>query len=384
MRAWRSIFPSLFRSQAEIPPALQTHFRYPEDMFRVQSKMWGTYRLSEPQAFYYKNDSWDVSQRPTRVQDRNAASGSPAVTTTLAPQVAADPTRAKDDGRIDPYYTLLKPPDGGPARFVLLRPFAPFSKSDSRAQIAAFMTASNDPGAPPKLRVYDIPPPRPDGPVAVATEVSRTFADELTLKDSAGSQVVFGDLQLMPVDRSIVWVRPWYVQETGAGPLPELRTVTVTVGHRSASGSSLEEALRKLFNVDPGFATVVPGPGGVVANVPGATPSTTAPSTTNTTRPLTPAVDPEALLAKAKQLNDDAAAALRAGRLGDYQTKMQQAYEAAAQAATAALGQPVTAGPGGGTAGSVTSSTRVSPPAGSSTSSAPSTSTSVPPTTITA
>ena len=385
VRAWRSIFPALFRGQADIPPALQAHFRYPEDMFRVQSKMWGTYRLSEPQAFYYKNDSWDVSQRPTRVQDRNAASGSPAVTTTLPPQVAADPTRAKDDGRIDPYYTLLKPPEGGPTRFVLLRPFAPFSKSDSRVQIAAFMTASSESGAPPKLRVYDIPVgTRPDGPVAVATEVSRAFADELTLKDSAGSQVVFGDLQLMPVDHSIVWVRPWYVQETGPGPLPELRTVTVTVAHRSASGSSLEEALRKLFSVDPGFSTVVPGLGGVVTNGAGASPSTTAPSTTNTTRPLASTVDPEALLAKAKQAYDAAASALRAGNLGEYQAKMREAYESAAQAATAALDQNVTAGPGGGAAGSATTSTRVSPPAGSSSSSAPSTSTTVPPTTITA
>ena len=376
VEAWREVFPTLFKSTADMPAGLAEHFRYPEDLFRVQSKMWGSYRLSDPRTFYERNDSWDVSRRPARKQDRQSAS----TATTVVPAQAQvdDPTRAKDDQRIDPYYTLLKPPGGGPAQFVLLRSFVPFSRTNNRPELVSYMTASSDPGNYGELHVYEVSGTRPSGPFDVANSLSKQFSDELTLKDApgAGSEVVFGDLQLMPVGRGIVWVRPWFVQETTDRPIPELKTVTVTSGNASAAGTTLEGALQALFLADPGFSTVVSA-GGSTSGQPGgsagaggtsggggATPSTTA--TTATT------VSPEALLAAAGRAKADAAAALKAGDLGTYQRKIDEAYSLAAQAASKALGVPVTAGPGVG-AGSVTGGSVTGGSGGGSSSSSSST-----------
>jgi uncharacterized membrane protein (UPF0182 family) len=179
------------------------------------------------------------------------------------------------------------------------------------------------------------------------------FAQQLTLIDQAGSRVTFGDEQLLPIGNNLVYVRTWYVQSTGPTAVPVLRQVTVTYGQSSYLGASLEDALRQAFGVSLDLGTVVGG--GNIAPPPGsddggATTTTTAPSTSTTgPAPSTTAApgspNVEQLLSQAQQAYDDAQTALKNGDLGTYQTKINQAYNLAAQAATIATGSTTTAVP---------------------------------------
>lgn len=340
-QAWAKAFPDLFEPASAVPDDLRSHFRYPEDMFRVQTNMYSRYHIEAPSAFYQNEDAWNVAQNAPKSQsDRAAAAtGQGSITVTGV-------TRAKED-RIPPYYALVRLPGAEEVQFVLVRSFVPFSEQDTRKELQAFMTASSDPDDYGTLRVFRIENPGPiDGPSLVDTNIKQTFAAELTLLDQQGSQVTFGDLQLLPIGDSILYVRPWYVQATSRTPVPELRYVTVTYDKESYRGTSLEEALAQAFDVELDLDTVVRVPGSDAGEPGGSTTTTTAtPGTTVPPTTVPGAVSSvEELLAEAQALYEEAQSALRDGDLGTYQEKLEQAYEKAAQAAALATGGPVSVG----------------------------------------
>ncbi|HEX9258119.1 MAG TPA: UPF0182 family protein, partial [Acidimicrobiales bacterium] len=336
VRAWAKAFPKLFTPTKDIPADLRSHFRYPEDLFRVQTNVWGRYHISDPRAFYNRDDAWSVAQQPPKRQSESLAPGS--TPGTLAPGDVA--SRGSED-RVPPYYTYLREPGSEELEFLLLRPFVPFSDQDTRKELKAFMTVSSDPDSYGRLRVFTIPGSElPPGPSLVDTNIRQTFASELTLLDQRGSQVTFGDLQLMPIGDSLVYVRPWFVSATGATQLPELQYVSVTYNNQSYRGPTLERALAAAF---PGFDTDL----GTVVSSGGAPPTTTPPTTgppTSTPPTTTPGgtQSVEELLAQAEQLYGEAQAALRAGDPVTYIQKLNQAYLKAAEAASLATGQTVT------------------------------------------
>ena len=250
-----------------------------------------------------------------------------------------------------PYYTMLRLPGQEDLQFQLVRPFVPFSDRDERKELQAIMTASSDPDSYGQLRVLELDQsPLPEGPAIVDTDIKQTFAQDLTLLDQRGSQVTFGDMQLLPIGNSLIYVRPWFVSATSTTPVPELRYVSVSYQGQAYRGSSLEEALAAAF---PGsrldLGTVIGGtevepppavePGGGDGGT-GGTPTTTTPP--STTAPEAPTGTVEELLAEAQQLYDEAQAALDRGDLGEYQDKLDEAYRKAAQAASLATGATVT------------------------------------------
>src|SRR5207245_1394959 len=95
LKAYRSAFPQLFTSLSKAPPGLQAHFRYPEDLFRVQTNMWGRYHIQNPDDFYNQNDAWNVAQEP------NATTSTPAATASNGQSAAPVATK---ENRIEPYY----------------------------------------------------------------------------------------------------------------------------------------------------------------------------------------------------------------------------------------------------------------------------------------
>jgi len=340
VHAWSKAFPSLFTPTSEIPTSLRAHFRYPEDMFRVQTNVWGRYHIEDPKQFYNRDDAWSVAQNPPRRQLEPTGQGSAPAT--LAPGDVA--SRGNED-RVPPYFTYLREPGSDKLEFLLLRPFVPFSDQDTRKELKAFMTVSSDPDSYGRLRVYTLPGSElPPGPSLVDTNIRQTFAPELTLLDQRGSQVNFGDMQLMPIGDSLVWVRPWFVSATGNTQLPELQYISVTYNNKSYRGTTLEEALERAFpgaSMDLG-SVVLSGSTGTTSP-PSSTPPTTGPpsSTPSTTVPQgTQSV--EQLLAEAQQLYDDAQAALRLGDPVTYIQKLDAAYRKAAEAASLATGQTVT------------------------------------------
>jgi uncharacterized protein len=326
--AWQKTFPSLFSSADEVPESIRTHFRYPEDLFRVQTNAYGRYQLLDAEAFYSQQLAWSVAQdAPSRQADAIAAT-TPGVTTTVP---ASGRVNDSDSARFDPYYTIFHAPvEGAEPEFVLFRPFVPFSRNDERKQLQAYMTASSDPATYGKLTAYVLPEPLPDGPLTVASNINQRFSRELTLIDQAGSEVRFGDLQIVPVGAGLIYVRPWFVQAVSS-PIPVLDSVSVTYSGRSEVGTSLSDAIGKLFAVDVDLGDRQQDPDGS-----GGTP------TPDPGDPGTEPVTVEELLADAERLFDEAQAAKLAFDSKTYEEKIEQAYERVRQAAELATGGDVT------------------------------------------
>jgi uncharacterized protein len=139
-KAYSQMFPELFKPVSEAPAGLENHFRYPEDMFRVQTNMWSRYHQSNAEAFYTNADAWSVAQDPGATQA--GANQVPASATTLVPNQQV----ARRDERVAPIYQLLQLPGSDAPEFVITRPFVPFSENDTQALLSAFMVGASDPG----------------------------------------------------------------------------------------------------------------------------------------------------------------------------------------------------------------------------------------------
>jgi uncharacterized membrane protein (UPF0182 family) len=356
IKVWEKAFPKLFTSGDKAPADLKAHFRYPQDLFRVQTNVWGRYHIQDPGDFYQRSDAWNVAQNPPKEQQSQAA----AVANSIA--AAAGVLESTKESRIPPYYTIMVQPGTNQPEFVSLRSFVPFSDDDQLKTLTAFMTASSDPSDYGKLRVYQMSTPLPDGPSLADSQMKSEFAQQLTLLDQSGSRVTFGDQQMLPIGNNLLYVRTWYVQATGPTAVPVVQSVTVTYGQSSYQGSTLEDALNKAFGVNLDLHTVangtiapLPGPGTGDNNSNNGNTTTTAPSqstttappaptTTSPTTPAPPGSNSEQLLAQAQQAYADAQAALakQPPDLTTYAAKLTQAYNLAAQAASVATGTTVT------------------------------------------
>jgi uncharacterized membrane protein (UPF0182 family) len=327
-KVWQSAFPGLFKNRDQIPPGLAAHFRYPEELFRVQTSAYSKYRLT-PQAFFGRTGAWSVAQAPI---GRPNGGDNSATTNSIADDSAAQADLATESGteRFVPYYSMLRAPGETEASFKLLRPFVPFSTDDSKRNLQAFMTASSDPQDYGSLVAYEVTSPE-DGPFTVSNTMNTeaTVSQQLSLLNIEGTDVVFGDLQMVPVAKGLLWIRPVYVQPTVANSLasqPTIELVLVSQNNNASYGSSLGSALARLF---PGFETDI---GDVVGDTPppvdngGATP------------PPTTATSPSDLLDQAETLFADADKALEAHDLATYQAKVDEA-RGLVQQALDALGQ---------------------------------------------
>jgi len=319
-RAWRSAFPDLFADFEDMPDDLVSHLRYPEDVFRVQTNMWGRYHVRNPSTFYNNNDAWNVALDP------GTSGAAPATQPTNA---AGQPVGPPVGARVDPYYLLTQLPGEQEAEFVMLRSFVPFG-NDQNQQLTAYMVARMDPGHYGELTTFVMPRGRrPDGPAIVADAMqSDTTVSELqTLLGGSGSKVKFGNIILVPVDGSLIYVRSLYV-ESEQVEIPELSKVIIYLDGEVAVADTLEGSLAQLVGEVPDIGEVVGRDG----------PDEPAEGTDDE-EPETGGTADEraaALLQDAQELFDQAEAALQAGDLGEYQALTEEA-EAKVAAALRAL-----------------------------------------------
>jgi uncharacterized protein len=329
VQAWADAFPGLFRPGDEVPAELATHFRYPEDLFRVQTNNYGRYRLENPNQFFNRDLSWNVAQAPGLVPGQTLTpSVGPTVTTPAEAQAAANTGDVQGSGvdRFEPYYTMFHAPGADAAGidpvFSLLRPFVPFSGTqDSRRELVAFMTVSSDPATYGRMIVYQVQDPLPPGPSTVAAEADSdpVIAQQITLLGNTGSRVVWGPLQLVPVAKGLVYTRPLYVKDESTDQT-FVRRVIAWHDNRSVIGDSLSEAMGRLF---PGGRFDL---GDVVGGVSSPDPQTPDP------RPDQPAQTAVELLERAESVFEEADAALAARDLGLYQEKVAEAEALVARA----------------------------------------------------
>jgi hypothetical protein len=340
--AYKKIFPRMFTPGSQMPTELREHLRYPEDLFRVQTSMYGRYHINDANDFYLRADEWDLSQDP--------GSGDP--TTAIKQVQSRDPKTGiinrNRQARMDPTYVLMRLPNEQQERFLILQPFVYHSEGDKQQNLSAFVTAKSDPGPDyGKLQAFVMPRDQQvDGPALVN---ARMLSDDqvssaISLLGKTGSGVRVGNILLLPIGKSLLYVRPLYVQAAN-NPVPELRKVIVAAGNQVAMGDTLKQALVEIFGSAPDTLEEKAVPGG-----PSPPASPGAPSPTATVQQL---LDQAAAAYQAAQ------AALAKGDLGEYQRQVNLMADLVARAKTAAEsgGGGGSGGGGSGSGGSTTTTT---------------------------
>ena len=256
--AYGAAFGGLFTPASEMPASLVAHLRYAEDLFRIQSEVWGRYHVEDTQNFYQRASEWAVSQDPGRT-------GEGAANLAVVDEAGFRIGTARM--RMAPYRTMIALPDGDDAEFVIMRAFVPLDEDDARKELAAYMVGRSDGDRYGELVVYRPPSSNFDGP-ALAEERIRNdeaVASLQTLLSQRGSNVLFGELLLVPIENSILYVRPLYVQAEGDNTVPELERVIVAVGEKVVMANSLQEALEELTRSS--LVDLFAGIGGVAADL---------------------------------------------------------------------------------------------------------------------
>lgn len=316
INTWQSVFPKLFTSVELAPKELVDHFRYPEDLFRVQTNTYGRYQFEDATLFFNRNAAWSVAQAPAT--EPEGLTGVIAGGGFASDLNAANTGEVRDASvaRFEPYYTMFHEPrsDSNSGVFSMLRPFVPFSADNARKELRAFMVVSSDPKTYGQLTVYKVVDPLPEGPATVAAEIGSdpVVSQQITLLDQRGSRVIYGDLQIINVAKGLVYVRPLFVRpDDPSAKQIFVRKFFASYNNKVVMADDLSSAISKLFpgfdaslgdRVDDGSVEAAPetvDSGGVT--------TPTAPSSGGSSANLdTPAL----LLARAEELFAEADAAL--------------------------------------------------------------------------
>lgn len=348
-RAYQQAFPELFKPLEEMPASVRAHLRHPQDLFRVQTTMFASYHVTDPTQFYNQVGRWSVADKPDT--EVTVGSSAPSSTAPASPGLAAGlvTTSVPDGERVEPQYQLLQLPGATDLSFVLTRPFVPISdrQRQKREALTAFMSA----GADGRLHVFRVTSEEVLSPTLLT---SRILSDDaissalaLLANPQTGSTVRLGNRVMVPIEQSLLWVTPMYVTAAAnsSSSVPELNSVILSYGERVVRAETLTEALTELFGTEVDFNTLHEGTSSGLAppdrDPPdgGGSPNTTPPpvttspgpgaSTSTTVGPGGPSVTlpvtNEAALAQAAVLLQEAEAALRAGDLAAYQTKVRAA-----------------------------------------------------------
>jgi uncharacterized membrane protein (UPF0182 family) len=286
VQVWSKAFPGLFTDINTASPELWQHFRYPENLLQVQAFQYAAYHVTNATDFYQKRDFWAIPPDPTLSASNEASTA------------------------IRPYYQLIRLPDGTTEQFELVIPFVPAD----RQNMVAWMAASSDQPDYGKLTVFRFPEGRTiEGPTQVFARINQDarFSSERTLLSQAGSNILFGDFLVIPIDNSFLYVQPVYVQAAQT-PIPQLHDVILVNGSGGpvTIEGNLQDALRAAVSGQ------VPQGGGGQGGGGG-----------------TSQQQIQRLLAQAQAHFANAAAALKDGNLALYQAEIEAAQAAVEQAA---------------------------------------------------
>ena len=230
IRSYNNIFPKLFTPKSEMPDSLINHVRYPEDLFTIQSDMYRKYHMTDPRVFYADEDPWSI---PTD--------------SSTTPQLATLRGELTELGfrPMVPYYLLMNLPGEEDLSYLILQPFNP----ENRPNMQSFLVANADPDAYGRLINYYLPKGDfVDGPSQVATRIQQDpdISQIFTLLDQQGSQIIKGNLFVVPINQSILYYQPIYLQGE-ENPLPEFKFVVVVYQDRIVMRDSLDSALSGIF-----------------------------------------------------------------------------------------------------------------------------------------
>ncbi len=220
IRTYSGIFPGILKPLSQMPQDIRTHLRYPTDLFQIQTQLYTTYHMDSAETFYHREDQWAIPM-----------SG-----------------EAKDSERRFMRHIIMRLPEESQAEYIHMAPFTPKGKDN----LASWMIARNDGANYGKLRVYRFPkqsliygPRQIMARIDQDTDISR----ELTLWDQRGSEVIRGELLVIPIEEALIYVQPIYLRADG-GRIPELKRVVVAYQNRVVMRETLEAGLATLFGGD--------------------------------------------------------------------------------------------------------------------------------------
>src|SRR3954471_18187086 len=293
VQTYARIFPGILKLISAMPADVRRHVRYPGDLFRLQTALHATYHMTEPDAFYHREDQW---------------------------QIPGALDKSTNETPFQRHIVMRLPGEKNP-EFIFMTPFTPRGKDN----LAAWMVARMDGDNYGKLLVYSFPKQSlVYGPRQIANRINQDtdISRQLTLWDQRGSEVIRGELLVIPIEESLIYVQPIYLRAEG-GSIPELKRVVVAHENRVVMGETLEEGLNALFgagaaaqqrtNTQDSLSTLDVAPSVVGA---GATAKPAAPP------PPSGAVGDLARQAQAHY--DRAIAAQRAGNWAEYGRELEQ------------------------------------------------------------
>jgi len=306
IKAWSGVFPSLFKPIDQMPADIRGdatapgHLRYPEDLFNAQTAQFTKYHVTDPSVFYQGNDVWR-----------------------LPPTGDTDSGKGQTQLGLEAYYVQMRVPGQANPEFVLLQPMT----LQGRQNMIAWVAAHNDPGKYGQVSVFDFPRnSNVFGPEQIESLIAqnRDISQQITLWGQVNSSVIMGNLLVIPLQDSLLYIQPVYLQAAN-NPLPVFQKVIVGTPTQIVWADNLQGALNQIY---AGQGTTAPGgsapPGATVTPGPSSA-ATPAASSTGSPTPLPSIVlsgTAQQLIAQADQHYQAAQAALRAGDLGTYQKEM--------------------------------------------------------------
>lgn len=217
IEAWEKVFPDLFQSLDEMPITLKSHIRYPLDLFKVQSERLLNYHMRDPQVFYNREDQWQIPQ-----------------------EIYGNEAQA-----VEPYYLTMKLPDAEREEFILLLPFTP----PERNNMIAWLAARSDGRFYGRQLLYQFPKQRLIyGPEQVEALINQdpVISQQISLWNRQGSQTIQGNLLVIPIEESLLYVEPVYL-EAARSSLPTLIRVIVVYENRIVMAETLQGAIDVIF-----------------------------------------------------------------------------------------------------------------------------------------
>lgn len=218
--SYAKIFPGLFKDVSTLSDDLRLHFKYPDDIFQIQSTVLGKYHVTDPGVFYNGEDVWEVAKAQREVEGELENSEAP--------------------------YMVMKLPGFDKEEMILLQYFNIRSKDNMAALYCARMDGDNY----GKMLVYTFPAQKTIySPYLFKQKVNQdtTISKELALWNKEGSEVIFGDTIIVPINHSLLYIEPMYLRASGESSIPEVKRIIVSYSDKIILADSVENALMQLF-----------------------------------------------------------------------------------------------------------------------------------------
>jgi uncharacterized membrane protein (UPF0182 family) len=228
--AWSKIFPQMFQPLTNMPVNLLSHIRYPVDFFKIQSERLMIYHITNPQVFYNREDQWQIPKEIYGTEPR----------------------------QLEPYYLITSLPGVPFEEFILLLPYTP----KERTNLIAWLAARSDGENYGKLLLYNFPKERLIyGPEQIEARINQdpVISQQISLWNRQGSRAIQGNLLIVPIEQSLLYVEPIYLEAT-QNSLPTLVRVVVAYENRIVMAQTLEQALQAIFQpeITPAPAIIRP------------------------------------------------------------------------------------------------------------------------------